>query len=209
MVPRENVLSSQPDFEDLYRQYYDRIHSFLKRMVGEHAADDVTQEVFVKVNKALPEFKGRSKLSTWIYRIATNAALDRMRSKAYKQECRSDSLTDPVDGSEKDIHDRDASGRQAPPVDESAIKTEMNDCIREFVDNLSPNYRAVIALSELNDLANREVADILGITLDNMKIRLHRARVALKEDFKEGCDFYSDDSGELSCDRKTAEPGTG
>jgi RNA polymerase sigma-70 factor (ECF subfamily) len=81
----------------------------------------------------------------------------------------------------------------------------MNTCIREFVGDLPPDYRAVIALSELKDLPNQEIADILGISLGNVKIRLHRARVALKKNFSEGCDFYSDNEGGLSCDRKAAE----
>ena len=198
-------MSAQAEFENLFKEYKQRIHHYMVRMVGESAADDVTQDVFIKVNRALSGFKGESRLSTWVYRIATNTALDHLRSRAHQQANRSESLTDPSDRGEKDIPDLDASGRPRPAVDETLVKTEMTDCIREFVDDLPPDYRAVIALSELKDLPNQEIADILGISLDNVKIRLHRARAALKKDFSEGCDFYSDDEGGLSCDRKAAE----
>ncbi len=78
----------------------------------------------------------------------------------------------------------------------------MNECIREFVDKLPGNYRTVIILSEIKDLQNQEVADILGISLDAVKIRLHRARARLKAEFEIGCDFYHNEDGDLACDRK-------
>ena len=87
-----------------------------------------------------------------------------------------------------------------------AIRKEMNECIREFVDKLNENYRTVIILSELKDLKNQDIADILGISLDAVKIRLHRARVKLKELFEAGCEFYRNEDNELACDRKREEP---
>jgi RNA polymerase sigma-70 factor (ECF subfamily) len=87
-------------------------------------------------------------------------------------------------------------------AEREAIRTEMNECIREFVDNLPENYRTVIILSELKDLKNQEIAEILGVSLDAVKIRLHRARIKLKEEFEAGCDFYYNEDSELSCDRK-------
>ncbi|OGO26741.1 MAG: hypothetical protein A2Z16_06510 [Chloroflexi bacterium RBG_16_54_18] len=66
--------SEEIEFEQIYADFRPKIHRFLIRMVGEYGAEDLTQEVFVRVNQALPTFRGESKLSTWIYRIATNAA---------------------------------------------------------------------------------------------------------------------------------------
>ena len=69
-------------------------------------------------------------------------------------------------------------------------------------ENLSIDYRTFIILSEMKDLKNQEIADILGISLGTAKIRLHRARIRLKAEFEAGCDFYHDEDGKLACDRK-------
>jgi RNA polymerase sigma-70 factor (ECF subfamily) len=78
----------------------------------------------------------------------------------------------------------------------------MSECVREYVDRLPPDYRAVLILSELEGFKNRKIADILDISLENVKVRLHRARVRLKEELDDGCDFYHDREGTLACDRK-------
>ena len=82
------------------------------------------------------------------------------------------------------------------------MRNEMNECIREFVDRLPADYRTVIILSEIKDLKNKQIAEILDLSLDAVKIRLHRARARLKKEFEAGCDFYHDEDGELACDRK-------
>jgi RNA polymerase sigma-70 factor (ECF subfamily) len=198
-------MNTQPDFETLYTEFREPIHRYLVRMVGQSVADDLTQDVFLKVNRALPRFRGRSKLSTWVYRIATNTALDWLRGGAHQLQSHSESLADPVRERDRDLPDRDAAGRKPAGTDDVHVKVEMNECIREYVDDLPPSYRAVITLSEYHDLANQAIADILGISLDNVKIRLHRARAALKRELDTGCDLYSDEEGELSCDRKPGD----
>jgi len=85
------------------------------------------------------------------------------------------------------------------------IRKEMSDCINEFIDKLPADYKTVIVLSELEGMANKEIAEILGITLDNVKIRLHRARVRLKKALQEGCDFYYNEKNALACDRKQVQ----
>jgi RNA polymerase sigma-70 factor (ECF subfamily) len=90
----------------------------------------------------------------------------------------------------------------APVSDRLVIRKEMSDCVNEFIDNLPPDYRAVIVLSDLEGFANKEIVEILGITLDNVKIRLHRARSRLKKALQEGCEFYYTEENTLACDRK-------
>ena len=187
-------------FDSVYDEFHSRINRYLERMVGKGEAEDLTQEVFIKINKGLKGFEGKSSLSTWIYRLATNAALDRLHSRPFREDKQKISLSiDDEPGAEnKDIciQEKELSAER------EAIRTEMNECIREFVDKLPENYRTVIILSELKDLKNQEIADILGISLDAVKIRLHRARVKLKEEFEAGCHFYYNKDSELSCDRK-------
>jgi RNA polymerase sigma-70 factor (ECF subfamily) len=79
----------------------------------------------------------------------------------------------------------------------------MSACIREVIDGLPVSYRSVLLLSEFDDLANAEIADVLDISLDTVKIRLHRARQALREALKCECHFYRDERNELMCDRKS------
>jgi RNA polymerase sigma-70 factor (ECF subfamily) len=170
-------------------------------MVGPNEAEDVTQEVFLKVDKGLAEFQGRSELSTWVYRIATHAALDRLRSRAGQEsrtKIRLDEGTDESEGADRSILAEDTS----LSAEREAIRNEMNECIREFVDRLPESYRTVVILSELKDLKDQEIAEILGISLEAAKIRLHRARVRLKTELEAGCDFYHDENSNLACDRK-------
>ena len=78
----------------------------------------------------------------------------------------------------------------------------MSECVREYVDRLAPDYRTVLILSELEGFKNRKIADILDISLENVKVRLHRARASLKKELDNSCDFYHDKEGTLACDRK-------
>ena len=78
----------------------------------------------------------------------------------------------------------------------------MNECIREFIDKLPEDYKSVTVLSELEELKNIEISEVLGISLDTVKIRLHRARAKLKKELEAGCIFKRDEENELVCDRK-------
>jgi RNA polymerase sigma-70 factor (ECF subfamily) len=82
------------------------------------------------------------------------------------------------------------------------IQKEMSECINEYIDNLPPDYKTVIVLSEMEGLANKEIAEILGTSLGNVKIRLHRARAKLKSILNKACEFYYTDKSTLACDRK-------
>ncbi|MHC4639363.1 MAG: RNA polymerase sigma factor [Planctomycetota bacterium] len=185
------------EFSNIYERYHEKIRRYVERMVGVNDAEDVTQEVFMKINKGLKDFEGKSGLSTWVYRIATNSALDKIRRRPSCQEKMSiDAVSDRTGQEPVDIEATSLSAER------EAIRNEMNECILEFVDRLPIDYRTIIILSEMKDLKNQEIADILGVSLDAAKIRLHRARIRLKAEFEAGCDFYHDEDGKLACDRK-------
>ena len=191
-------------FDDVYDEYYERIDRCVERMVGKDGAEDLTQEVFMKVNKGLEGFKGESSLSTWIYRIATNAARDKIQSRSFREDSGKVRIAEP-DDEEQAEEGSVCPEEKSFSAEREAIRKEMNECIREFVDKLPENYRTVIILSELKDLKNQDIADILGTSLDTVKIRLHRARVKLKELFEAGCEFYRNEDNELACNRKREE----
>lgn len=189
---------SGQNFETIFDEYHPKILRYLSRIVGPVDAEDLSQEVFDKINRGLDSFRGTSSLSTWIYRIATNSAIDRSRSAAYKYKSCHDTFEDEAAP--------ESSGRTAeettPITEQMVIRKEMSDCVNEFIGKLPPDYRTVIVLSELEGFANKEIAQILGISLANTKIRLHRAKARLKKALQEGCDFYYTEGNILACDRK-------
>jgi RNA polymerase sigma-70 factor (ECF subfamily) len=189
---------SDQNFNEIFDKYHPRILQYLSRIVGPDDAEDLSQVVFDKISRGLNRFKGKSSLSTWIYRIATNTAIDISRSAVSKYEREHNSFEDDSSHESSDAPVAPAS----PVTDQLVIRKEMNDCINEFIDKLPTDYKTVIVLSELEGMTNKEIAEILGITLDNVKIRLHRARVRLKKALQEGCDFYYNEENALACDRK-------
>jgi RNA polymerase sigma-70 factor (ECF subfamily) len=193
-----------PVFSDIYDEFYSKILHYLNRLVGEHEAEEVTQASFEKINNSLNSFKGESKLSTWIYRIATNAALDKLKSSSYKYSLSGPLAPLPIHSPETENTVSENIGTSSSP-DKKIIRGEMNECIREFVNRLPPDYRTVITLNELEGFTNKEIAEILQISLDTAKIRLHRARAKLKKSLESGCDFYHDERSELACDRKQSK----
>jgi RNA polymerase sigma-70 factor (ECF subfamily) len=191
-------MCEDPDFKEIYEEFKPKIVPYLCRLLGNQDAEDIAQEVFAKVSRGLESFKGQSKLSTWIYRIATNTAIDKLRSASFK---RSSENTSQID--ETTVEDRnDSFGHTDPLIDQKVIRKEMSQCVREYIDRLAPEYRTVLVLSELEGFKNREIADILEISLENVKVRLHRARASLKKVLDDGCDFYQNEAGTLACDRK-------
>lgn len=180
--------SCEVEFEQIFAIFQPKIYHFLVRMVGEYEAEDLTQEVFVRVSQALGTFRGEAELSTWIYRIATNAAVDRLRSPSFQRTVQA-CLENPfVESDEVELADMNAwTGEMTPLVEPQVYRKEMNDCIQKFINNLPESYRTVLVLSEFEGLSNNAIAEILGVTRETVKIRLHRAREKLKEQLAEHC----------------------
>lgn len=187
-------------FDAIHSSYRPRIVRYLTRLVGPGAAEDLTQEVFVRVSRGLPAFKGTAKLSTWIYRIATNVATDRLRSRSFK-EARSNQAFSQQEGPAKDV---DAlPDEKSPLVERQLMRDQMSSCVHNYINTLPENYRAVVILSDIEGLTNQEIAEVLELTLDAVKIRLHRGRAKLKEKLRNGCSFDRDEDNVLVCDPKT------
>ena len=191
-------MTSEYEFKKIYDEYYHMIIQYLTRLVGINDAEDIAQDVFDKINRNLGEFRRQSKLSTWIYRIATNTAIDRLRSAAYKYSKKHSTFEEAIDSEAQNV--RVAQNETA--TDQTLIRKEMSECVKGFIDKLPQDDRTVIVLRELECLANKEIADILEISLDNVKIRLHRARAKLRTTLKDGCNFYHNEQNVFACDRK-------
>ena len=190
------------DFDSVYNEFHPKILRYVSRMTSPDDAEDITQDIFMKVNRSLDGFRGESSLSTWIYRIATNTALDWLRSVSRIP-------SNPISASELEALDQNVWTEETrSTTDEEIVRDEMNDCIREFIERLPADYKAVMLLSKLDGMKGREIADILDISLETVKIRLHRGQQRLKQELEKGCDFYQDAQRGLSCDRKSP-PKTG
>lgn len=187
-------------FQQVYDEYHGKIFRYLTRMVGENEAEDLTQEVFVKIGQALETFRGESRLSTWIYQIATNAALDKLRHPANRHAGNKLMSVEAITETKED--ENIWTGELTASTEQRVIRQEMNGCIRGIIQMLPETYRSVIVLSELEGLNDNEIADILGLTRQATKIRLHRARAKLRKELTTACIFYRDDRHEFACDRK-------
>jgi len=169
------------EFKKIYDEYYPMIFQYLTRIVGPDDAEDIAQDAFDRINRGLGGFQGKSKLSTWIYRIATNAAIDRSRSAAYKHATKHIAIKNSADHDPQCVQE----SHKPPSTDQLVIRKEMSDCVNEFIDNLPPDHKTVIVLSELEGLANKEIAEILEINLSAAKMRVMRARVAWQKAYQE------------------------
>lgn len=177
------------DFEQIYREFYPLIHRYLIRVIGQKEAEDLAQEVFIKAGQSLDTFRNEAQVSTWLYRIATNAAIDRMRQPTYHRESGLESTETELVGD-----------KQA--LENDALRRATNDCIRGVIDGLPENYRVPVILSELQGLSNQQIVDVLGLSLEVVKVRLHRGKARLKQELQTYCQFSRDERNELTCDPK-------
>ena len=194
-------MNMEIDFNEIYEEFHLKILHYLSRLTNPHEAEDIAQEVFEKVNRSLRNFKDESKLSTWLYRIATNTAIDRMRSPSFRRSSEHTSLDEDTGTEDRNVW----SGLTKTHIDQTVIRKEMSECVREYIDRLPSDYKTVILLSELEGFKNREIADILQVSLDTVKTRLHRARARLKKELDDGCTFYYSEQDILACDRKQSQ----
>ncbi|MDP4153239.1 MAG: sigma-70 family RNA polymerase sigma factor [Bacillota bacterium] len=139
-------------------------------------AMDISQEVFLKLYKAIPSFKGESSLSTYIFRVTSNMCIDYLRKN--KKNKNTMSLTrEDIDGDETTIEIRDTS----PNPEQLAEKTEQNETLRRCIDKLPDIYREIIILREFDGLSYKEISQVTGIEEGTVKSRLLRARDNLKK----------------------------
>ena len=163
-------------FEDLVRANSGRMLAATRRLLrSEEDARDAVQEAFFAAFRALPRFEGESRLSTWLHRIAINAALMKLRSRRRRPEASIDELLPRFD---TDGH-RDPSESFETPLEELE-RAELRAVVRRCIDRLPESYRTVIVLRDVEDLDTEQAARALGVSCGVVKTRLHRARQALR-----------------------------
>jgi RNA polymerase sigma-70 factor (ECF subfamily) len=164
--------------EQFVRQYSGRLLATARRLLGnEQDAQDAVQETFLSAFKAIGQFTGSAKLSTWLYRIVGNAALMKLRSRRRRPEESIDDLLPHFDAHGawmSTVTSWDTSSEQL------LQRQETRALVGRCVDALPDSYRTVLLLRDIEELDTEETADLLGSTANAVKIRLHRARQALR-----------------------------
>ena len=169
---------SDAAYETLVRTTSPRLLAVARRILSsEEDARDALQEAYTSAFKALPRFEGQSRLSTWLHRIVVNTALMKLRSKKRRPEDSIDSL---LPGYKDDGHQAFDPEDWAEGVDVLLERAETRAFVRAQIDRLPDNYRTVLLLRDIEEMSTPETAKALGITENAVKIRLHRARQALR-----------------------------
>jgi RNA polymerase sigma-70 factor (ECF subfamily) len=186
-------MSARPEtLQELYARHAPGLRRYLAGIVGPADAEDLAHDVFERAQRAEAPEGGRT--AAWLYRVARNAALDRLRLRTVRE--RDDVVERLQEGAEV----------ETPRPDLDLARAQMRSCILDLVDRLAPSHRAVLLLSELGGLSDQETADALGVTLGAAKIRLHRARQALRSLMECECHTFRDERNELGCEPVGAGP---
>jgi len=181
------------EFWDIYDRYYAKVKKFILSLVkDEWVADDLIQETFLKIENNLKNLKDPSKLSSWIFRIAYNLCQDHFRQlkRSHKEE-RMD---------QEGMEDfKEALIQKGPDIEKELEQRQMGECVQDQINLLPESLRTVLVLFDIMEFSHQEIADILGITVRNVKVKLHRARKKLKPILEETCVFERDERNVLVC----------
>jgi RNA polymerase sigma-70 factor (ECF subfamily) len=163
--------------ESLYRTFQERLRRFiLKRVHDSAAADDILQDVFVKIHTRADTLQDETKLESWIFQITRNTIIDHYRSQG-----KTDSLDSSIDPAQED------------PLDEAHQR--LATTVRSFIDQLPPLYRDALVLVEYEGMSQSAVAAKFGISLSGAKSRVQRARAMLRDLLMQCCHFEFDQYG--------------
>lgn len=162
----------------LCETYYQAVYHFLYHFVGNRSdAEDITQEVFIRVLQALPRFDGRVQMKTWLFSIAKHVAIDQYRRKKFQRIL-------------ADIWFHDIPAKDGLP-EEAIMEKEQDRQLRDAILKLPPKYRMVVILRSIEECSIKETAEILGVSEAKVKVDYHRAikliqKKIAEEDLKGG-----------------------
>ena len=156
-------------FEELYKQHNRRVYSLCFRMTRDASqAEDLTQEVFIQLFRKLDTFRGDSSFTTWLHRLTVNTVLMYFRTSAKRREQTTEDGTTPT---------QIVRGTQNPARMSVVDRIALDEAIRQ----LSPGYRAVFILHDVEGYEHEQIAEILGCAVGTSKSQLHKARLKLRQ----------------------------
>lgn len=171
---------------------YPRILKYVKSVVRDPVeAEDLTQETFLRAHRSREALRDEGATLTWLYRIATHVCLDRLRQRGRRAPLESGTP----------IEDMDLADA-GPPLQQVIEQSEMSACVQEYLAGLPDSYRAALMLHDLHELTAPQIAELLGVSVATAKIRLHRARMKLREALEAACLFSRDERNVLVCEER-------
>lgn len=167
-------------FGELVELYKDRVFALSYRMLGNRQeAEDVAQEAFIRAYTNIDRYQIDRKFSTWLYRIATNLSIDRMRKK--KPDYYLDAEVSGTDG--LTMYSQISADEQLP--EDEVVSLEAQDGIHRAILSLPAKYRSAITLKYIQELSLKEISEILDLPIGTVKTRIHRGREALRKKLQE------------------------
>jgi RNA polymerase sigma-70 factor (ECF subfamily) len=175
------VARDERAFNELVRSYERRVFGLVFRMLGSRAeAEDLTQEVFVQVFKAIGTFRGDSKLSTWIYRIAVNLCKNRTKYLRVRHAGEQDPIDDMAERLQPSAA-RHANVAQVDRPDEAMAGRQVEEIVRQAIGEVDEGFRECLILCDVEELSYEEIAEITQLPAGTVKSRIFRARAQLRE----------------------------
>jgi RNA polymerase sigma-70 factor (ECF subfamily) len=169
----------EASFEALVRAYGGRMRAAALRILRrEEDADEAVQEAFLSAFRSLDGFQGEARLGTWLQRIAINAALMKLRARARRAEQELDPALLPGFSRRGAFLEHPRTWQE--PADAPAARAELQELVRARIEELPENHRIALVLRDIEGLGNQELAERLGVSANAAKIRVHRARQALR-----------------------------
>jgi RNA polymerase sigma-70 factor, ECF subfamily len=190
------VSTTSAPADELWTDLHARLRAFVGRRIGDpHAADDVAQDVLLRLHKNLGQLRLEDRLDAFAYRIARNAIIDHYRSRAGAKEHPSapDDLVAHIDA--------DGDTDQAPSEDQA--RQELARCLRPLIRQLPEPYREALTLTDLGKLSQVEAARVVGLSVPGMKTRVQRARVQVHALITDCCDVSLDNSRRIADVKRT------
>jgi RNA polymerase sigma-70 factor (ECF subfamily) len=189
-----------PDASQQLATHREAIHRYIRGIVRDAAvAEDLTQETLLRAHQKLATPEDSTRLASWLYRIATNICHDRFRRSSPRGRIRSldeETADDPRRGRLPALADA------GPLLDKVMEQKEMSACVQRYRADLPDSYRAATLLHDEAGMTNPEIAEMLGVSLATVKIRVHRARERLGAALRQACSFSADHRGVLICEPK-------
>jgi RNA polymerase sigma-70 factor (ECF subfamily) len=185
---RDRVMNALPpedadrnlDFDALFAKYEKKIFNIIYRMINDYEeASDLTAETFTSAFRHYDKFRGDSKVFTWLYQIARNLCINRIRQRERQRGMRIESLDQPRDANDEDSMTREIADLSQSPQ-QMLEKKELRQRVLAAIESLPPDYKEVILLREFQELSYNEIVEVTGLTLENVKTRLSRARGMLR-----------------------------
>ncbi len=169
-------------FAELVRKYSGRAYQIAYGVLGNRQdAEEIAEDTFIKIHRALPDFRGDAAFTTWMYRIAMNLARNKYQWNKARAAGRHVSIDAPLEGSEEDDDRRlDLPDTDLPP-DQKAAYNELDKDLNAQLEQLPEVYREPLVMHNIQDLSYEEIADLLKCKLGTVKSRIARARDELKK----------------------------